>query len=83
MGFGSEAKIADFHLHLVRQKHISQFEVSVHDTLRVDVFHAVDELRQVVPHLGLCEDLPVFKYVDQRLEDIGTEKKYTSANVLN
>lgn len=67
MSLRRKAKIADFHVHLIRQEHIAKFKVAVHHALRVNVLHAVNELRQEVAYLRFRQDFPVLENVNQRL----------------
>ena len=51
--FGSQAKITQLDLHLVVEEQVAQFQITVDDAMRVQVFESVDYLYCIALHLEL------------------------------
>lgn len=61
--FCGEPQIPDLYLHLVCQKQIAQFEVSVDDSVRMQVPQALEQLDSVALHFYLRESFASFDFL--------------------
>ena len=64
---GSQSEVANFHLHILGEEHVAEFEVPVDDALAVGVRHPCGQLTNVVAHFDLRQGRPVPQHVHQRL----------------
>ena len=65
--FGSEAKVADFDFHLIVQEEIAQFEVSVDNSMRMQVFDGITKLCHVALYFQFMESLAPTEELVERL----------------
>ena len=62
---GSEAKVADFDVHVVIEEEVSEFEVAVDDLVRVHVVTGADELYHEVTGFAFSETAATTEHVHE------------------
>ena len=55
---GSQSEVAELDLHLVVDEQVAEFEVTMNNSVGVQVFECVDNLHGVALHFELVQSLP-------------------------
>ena len=63
----SESEVGDLELHGFVQQHVTELEVAVNHSLRVNVAKSRHQAAHVVANLGVCQSCAVLDHVNQRL----------------
>jgi len=77
--FGCQSDVAQLYLHLVVQKQVSEFEITMDDPMRVQVLERLDDLHSVTLYFQLVQTLPAF---EQFVHGLVLAKLQQNVNVL-